>query len=164
MADHPAKPPAGPSFKARRGRPPGKPPRAEADTPPSRAKRQAKAPSKQASVRRTAKPATASVRQRASGQRRVRPSAEALAGQMQQVLDQLGELRGITIAVQALDAKLNSVLRQAAARGERDPGDAVLPGVAAQSPAPLSTEDQAMLEKLENEVPETEDTKPRTSD
>ena len=155
---------AGPSFKARRGRPPGKPLGAEADTPPSRAKRQAKAPSKRASMRRTAKPATAPVKRRASGQRRVRSSAEALTGQMQQILDELGELRGIKTAVQALGAKLDAVLRQVGAPGERDPGDAVPPGVAVQSPAPLSAEDQAVLEKLENEAPETEDTKPRTSD
>src|SRR6185437_7153937 len=98
---------AGPSFKARRGRPPGKPPGAEADTPPSRAKRQAKAPSKRASVRRTAKPATALAKRRASGQRRVRSSAEALTGHMQQILDELGELRGITIVVEAVVPKLD---------------------------------------------------------
>ena len=80
---------------------------------------------------------------------------------MQQILDELGELRGITIAVQALGAKLDAVLRQVGAPVERDPGDAVPPGVAVQSPAPLSAEDQAVLEKLENEAPETEDTKPR---
>ena len=51
--------------------------------------------------------------------------------------------------MQALDAKLDAVLRQVEARGGRDPGDAVPPGVAVQSPAPLSTEDQAVLEKLE---------------
>jgi hypothetical protein len=154
---------AGPGFKARRGRPPGKPLGAEADTPPSRAKRQAKAPSKRASMRRTAKPAAASVRRQASGQRRVRPSTEALTAQMQQILAELGALRGIQTAVQALDTKLDAVLRQAAARGERDPGDAVPPGVAVQSTTPLNAEDQAVLEKLETEVPETEDTKPRTS-
>ena len=83
---------------------------------------------------------------------------------MQQILDELGELRGIKIAVQALSAKLDAVLRQVGAPGERDPGDAVPPGVAVQSAAPLSPEDQAVLEKLENEAPETEDTEPRTSD
>ena len=82
---------------------------------------------------------------------------------MQQILDALGELRGITIAVQALGAKLDTVLRQVGSPGERDPGDAVPPGVAVQSPAPLSAADQAVLEKLEHEGPETEDTKPRTS-
>ncbi len=55
--------------------------------------------------------------------------------------------------MQALDAKLDAVLRQVEARGGRDPGDAVPPGVAVQSPAPLSTEDQAVLDKLENERP-----------
>jgi hypothetical protein len=153
----------GPGFKARRGRPPGKPPGAEADTPPSRAKRQAKAPSKRASVRRIAKPAPAPVTRRASGQRRGRSSAEALAGQMQQILDELGALRGITSAVQGLGAQLDAVLRQVGARIERDPGDAVPPGVAVQSPAPLNAADQAVLEKLETEPQETEDTKPRTS-
>ena len=76
-----------------------------------------------------------------------------LTGQIQQILDELSELRGIQTAMQALDAKLDAVLRQVEARGGRDPGDAVPPGVAVQSPAPLSTEDQAVLEKLENEGP-----------
>ena len=66
--------------------------------------------------------------------------------------------------MQALDAKLDAVLRQVEARGGRDPGDAVPPGVAVQSSAPLSTEDQAVLEKLEHDVPEADDTEPRTSD
>jgi hypothetical protein len=77
---------------------------------------------------------------------------------MQQILEQLGELRGILPALQALSAKLDAVLRQVGARDERDPGDAVPPGVAVQSPAPLSAEDEAVLEKLENEMPETEHT------
>ena len=82
---------------------------------------------------------------------------------MQQILDELGELRGITIAVQALGAKLDAVLRQVGSPVERDPGDAVPPGVAVQSPAPLSAADQRVLETLEIEPPETEYTKPRTS-
>jgi len=60
--------------------------------------------------------------------------------------------------MQALDAKLEAVLRQVEARGTRDPGDGVPPGVAVQSPAPLSTEDQAVLEKLENHAPPAEGT------
>ena len=155
---------AGPSFKARRGRPPGKTPAAEAETPPSRTKRQAKAPSTRTSMRRTPKPATAPVRRPASGRGRVRSSTEALTAQMQQILDELGELRGLKTAVQALSAKLDAVLRQVGASDERDPGDAVPPGVAGQSTAPLSAEDQAVLEKLETEVPETGDTEPRRSD
>ena len=108
-------------------------------------------------MRRTAKPATASVRRQASGQR-VRPSTEALTGLIQQILDALGELRGIPIAVQALGAKLDAVLRQVGSPGERDPGDAVPPGVAMQSPAPLNAADQAVLEKLETEPPPAEET------
>ena len=98
-----------------------------------------------------------------SGRGRQAGAAE-LTAQMQQILDELGELRGIKSAVQALSAKLDAVLRQVGAPGERDPGDAVPPGVAVQSPAPLSAEDQAVLEKLENEGPEATDTEPRTSD
>jgi hypothetical protein len=41
------------------------------------------------------------------------------------------------------------VARQVGSPGERDPGDAVPPGVAVQSPAPLNATDQAALEKLE---------------
>ena len=114
-------------------------------------------------MRRTAKPATAPVTRQASGQGRVRPSTEALTAQMQQILDELGALRGITSAVQALSAKLDAVLRQVGAPGERDPGDAVPPGAAVQSAAPQRAEDQAVLEKLENAAPDTEDTEPRTS-
>ena len=66
--------------------------------------------------------------------------------------------------MQALDAKLDAVLRQVEARGARDPGDGVPPGVAVQSPAPLSTEDQAVLEKLESEAPPAEGTEPQRSD
>jgi hypothetical protein len=66
--------------------------------------------------------------------------------------------------VQTLSAKLDAVLRQIGAPGERDPGDAVPPGVAVQDAAPLAAEDQAVLEKLENEGPEAKDTEPRTSD
>ena len=73
-------------------------------------------------MRRTAKPATAPVKRQASGQRRVRSSAEALTGQMQQILDELGELRGITIAVQALGAKLDAVLRQVGSSGRARSG------------------------------------------
>ena len=108
-------------------------------------------------MRRTAKPANALAKRRASGQRRVRSSAEAFTGQMQRILDELGELRGITIAVQELGAKLDAVLRQVGAPVEHDPGDAVPPGVAVQSPAPLSAADQAVLETLETKPPETED-------
>ena len=98
-----------------------------------------------------------------SGRGRKAGAAE-LTGQIQQILDELSELRGIQTAVQALDAKLDAVLRQVEARGGRDPGDAVPPGVAVQSPAPLSTEDQAVLEKLENEGPPAERTEPQRSD
>ena len=66
--------------------------------------------------------------------------------------------------MQALDAKLDAVLRQVEARGARDPGHAVPPGVAVQSPAPLSTEDEAVLDKLENERPPAEGTEPQRSD
>ena len=84
--------------------------------------------------------------------------AAELTGQIQQILDELSELRGIQTAMQALDAKLDAVLRQVEAPGGRDPGDAVPPGVAVQSPAPLSAEDQAVLEKLETEPPPAENT------
>ena len=82
---------------------------------------------------------------------------------MQQILDALGELRGITIAVQALGAKLDAVLHQVGTASERDPGGALPPGVAVQSTGPLSAADQPVLEELEHEGPEAEDTKPRTS-
>ena len=54
----------------------------------------------------------------------------------------------------------NTLAPDATARhpGERDPGDAVPPGVAVQSPAPLSAADQAVLEKLETEPPPAEET------
>jgi hypothetical protein len=100
-------------------------------------------------VRRIAKSAPAPVTRRASGQRRGRSTAETLTGQMQRILDELGALRGIQTAVQALGTKLDAVLRQVGSPGERDPGDAVPPGVAVQSPAPLNATDQAALEKLE---------------
>jgi hypothetical protein len=83
---------------------------------------------------------------------------------MQQILNELGELRGIKTAVQTLSAKLDAVLRQVGAPGERDPGDAVPPGVAVQSAAPLSAKDRAVLEKLENEGPEAKDTEQRPPD
>jgi hypothetical protein len=54
---------------------------------------------------------------------------------MQQILNELGELRGIKTALQTLSAKLDTLLRQVGASGERDPGDAVPPGVAVQSAA-----------------------------
>ena len=75
---------------------------------------------------------------------------------MQQILEGLGELRGIMPALQALSAKLDAVLRQLGAPS--DPGDAVPPGVAMRSAAPRSAEDEAVLEKLENDTPETKDT------
>jgi hypothetical protein len=94
----------------------------------------------------------------------MKESEAALTAQMQQILNELGELRGIKTAVQTLSAKLDAVLRQVGAPGERDPGDAVPPGVAVQSAAPLSTEDRAVLETLENEGSKAEDTEPRTPD
>ena len=131
------------------------------DAPPPRAKAAAKALQKRAPRPRKASPAPAS---RDTSGRGRKFGASELTGQIQQILDQLSELRGIQTAMQALDAKLDAVLRQVAARGERDPGDAVPPGVAVQSPAPLSTEDQAVLDKLEKEEPEAEDPEPRTPD
>jgi hypothetical protein len=94
----------------------------------------------------------------------MRESEAALMAQMQQILNQLGELRGINTALQTLSAKLDAVLRQVGDPGERDPGDAVPPGVAAQSAAPLSAEDQAVLEKLENEGAQAKDTEQRPPD
>lgn len=70
---------------------------------------------------------------------------------MKQMLDQLSELTEIKVLVQALSAKLDTVLQQQGASDEHDPGDAVPPGVAVQAAAPLSAEDQAVLEKLEEE-------------
>jgi len=98
-----------------------------------------------------------------SGRGRKAGAAES-TGQIQQILDQLSELRGIQTAMQALDAKLDAVLRQVEVRGGRDLGDAVPPGVAVQSPAPLSTEDQAVLEKLENPAATAEGTESQRSD
>jgi hypothetical protein len=109
-------------------------------------------------MRRSAKPVTASGNRRGSG--RMHESEAALAAQMQQILNELGELRGLKTAVQTLSAKLDAVLREVGAPGERDPGDAVPPGVAVQSAAPLNAEDQAVLEKLENEGREAEQRTP----
>jgi hypothetical protein len=153
----------GPSSGARRGRPPGKA-SAGADAPPSRSNPGAKAPPKRAPVQRKASPAVSPARGGSSGRGR-RTGAAALIGPIQQILEQLGELRGILPALQALSAKLDAVvLQQEGARDERDPGDAVPPGVAVQSPAPLSAEDEAVLEKLEKDVPHGEDREPRRSD
>jgi hypothetical protein len=49
-------------------------------------------------------------------------------------------------------------------RSSASPFSAMPPGVAVQSAATLSTEDQAVLEKLENEGSKAEDTEPRTPD
>ena len=84
---------------------------------------------------------------------------------MQQILERLDELRGIIPALQALSAKLDAVSRQVGAPGERDPGDAVPPGVAVQSAEfLLSAEDEAALEKLEQDVSHDQDTKQWRSD
>ena len=149
---------AGAGTAARRGRP-GK--KSAADIPPPRTKAVAKAPQKRAPGRPKASPAPAP---RGTSGRGRKAGAAELTGQIQQILDELSELRGIQTAMQALDAKLDAVLRQVEARGGRDPGDAVPPGVAVQSPAPLSTEDQAVLDKLENEGPPAEGMEPQRSD
>src|SRR5689334_3946255 len=62
---------------------------------------------------------------------------EGFAAQLQQISGELGSLRS---AVQELGAKLDAVLRAAGLPGERDPGDAVPPGVAVQFAEPLSPE------------------------
>ena len=71
-----------------------------------------------------------------------------LTAHFQQIRDELGELR---TALQELSGKLGALL-QTSASGERDPGDAVPPGVAVHSPAPLTAEEQEGRQKLEHEL------------
>jgi hypothetical protein len=104
-------------------------------------------------MRRTAEPVTALAMRRGSG--RIKESEAALTAQIKQILT---ELRGIKTAVQTPRRQARRRVATLGASGERDPGDAVSPGVAVQSAPPLSAEDKAVLDKLESEAPEAKNT------
>src|SRR5690348_4871462 len=97
------------------------------------------------------------IRSARTGTRRA-ATEEGFAAQLQQISGELGSLRS---AVQELGVKLDLVLRFAGLPGERDPGDAVPPGVAVQFPEPLSPEDQAIQDKLEHDMPNTAEPEPK---
>lgn len=66
--------------------------------------------------------------------------------QLDALMREMGELRG---AITALTDQIAATgRRRAPAAGRRDPGDSVPPGVAVQSPTPLSEDDRKTLGRL----------------
>ena len=148
----------GPSSGARRGRPPGKA-AAGADAPPSRSKPGAKAPTKRAPAQRKASPAVSPDRGGSSGRGR-RTGAAALIGPMQQILERLR--RAARDHTRAAGAERQARRRIATGRRSgraRSGRRRAARGGGAVRGVLLSAEDEAALEKLEQDVSHGQDTK-----